>query len=487
MKLEITVPSKTFLLGEYLTLTGGPALLLSTYPRFKMIVNNCKNSSVKMNIADHSPAAKFLRMNQNIFDKFSLNFIDPYSGLGGFGASSAQFCMLVALKEYLMKSELKIPELLNQYKSVSWNGSGYPPSGLDVISQLHGGLLYYHKRLNIIKKFIWPFSDLSICLIHTNNKILTHCYLEELLQLNVSGLKGIVDDALQALENRDKSAFCNAINSYSDALIKKKLTCDKTCDLLNLIHRNKNVIALKGCGALGADVICILIPNDSKGNFMKWAESENLNVIGIDNYVNEGVTIKKVDNQDQPEEVILVDKNDRQIGIEEKISAHKKALLHRAYSVFIFRENNGCIEVLLQQRARHKYHCPGLWSNACCSHPKPGEDISSSAQKRLEIEMGIKCHLYEVGSFRYKADVGNGLTEHEIDHIFIGKYSESSVYPNPDEVDSYQWIPMRKLLDDIQKNEHKYTPWLNEALHTILRQNILSQYLQLKETSHYDK
>lgn len=122
--------------------------------------------------------------------------------------------------------------------------------------------------------------------------------------------------------------------------------------------------------------------------------------------------------------VILVDNNDREIGLMEKMQAHREAVLHRAFSIFIFNSRG---EILLQQRAYTKYHTPGLWTNTCCSHPRKGETVADAASRRLFEEMGMICPLEEKFSFIYKADVSQGLIEHEFDHVLIGHSDEKPV------------------------------------------------------------
>lgn len=164
------------------------------------------------------------------------------------------------------------------------------------------------------------------------------------------------------------------------------------------------------------------------------------------------------------EQVILVDTNDNPIGSEEKIKAHELALLHRAFSVFIFNKNG---ELMLQQRAMHKYHSPGLWTNTCCSHPRPGEETLYAAHRRLQEEMGFDCELQWKFSFIYKAPFDNGLTEHEFDHVFFGLY-EHQPDINPEEVEAWKWINMDTLLADIRNNSGAYTVWFRIALEKIV-------------------
>lgn len=162
--------------------------------------------------------------------------------------------------------------------------------------------------------------------------------------------------------------------------------------------------------------------------------------------------------------VILVDDRDQEIGIEEKLTAHQTGQLHRAFSIFIFRKQNSNYELLLQQRNFNKYHSPGLWTNSCCSHPQPGEELLSSAKNRLIEEMGIQVDLKEAGSFIYKADVGNYLVEHEFDHVLVGFTDSSAITINQDEVASYRWVDINTIKNELQSSPGKYTSWFTQAL-----------------------
>jgi isopentenyl-diphosphate delta-isomerase len=153
--------------------------------------------------------------------------------------------------------------------------------------------------------------------------------------------------------------------------------------------------------------------------------------------------------------VILVDQMDQQIGLMEKIEAHEKALLHRAFSVFIFNEKG---ELMLQQRAASKYHSPLLWTNTCCSHQREGESNVKAGKRRLQEEMGFVTDITEVFSFIYKAPFDNGLTEHEFDHVMIGKY-EGAPNVNTDEAAGYKWMPMESIKKDMEEHPAIYTEW----------------------------
>ena len=155
------------------------------------------------------------------------------------------------------------------------------------------------------------------------------------------------------------------------------------------------------------------------------------------------------------EQVILVNEKDEQIGLMPKLEAHEKGVLHRAFSVFVFNEKN---ELMLQQRALHKYHSPGLWTNTCCSHQRDGESSLKAGFRRLREEMGFETPLKETTSFIYSATFDNGLTEHEFDHILVGKFNEEPKI-NKDEVASWKWISMDSLEKDLDENPDHYTAW----------------------------
>jgi len=157
----------------------------------------------------------------------------------------------------------------------------------------------------------------------------------------------------------------------------------------------------------------------------------------------------------EEEKVILVTPHDQQIGLIPKLEAHKKAMLHRAFSVFIFNSKG---ELLLQQRALNKYHSPGLWTNTCCSHQRQNETNLEAGKRRLKEEMGIACSLKELFWFIYKAPFDNGLTEHELDHVMIGSYNKNPVI-NTNEVANYSWKSIDDIIEDIKANPDRYTAW----------------------------
>lgn len=158
-------------------------------------------------------------------------------------------------------------------------------------------------------------------------------------------------------------------------------------------------------------------------------------------------------------EVILVNESDQQIGLMPKMEVHQKGLLHRAFSVFIF-DTDG--KMLLQQRSSEKYHGAHLWTNACCSHPYPTENVEQAAQRRLNEELGFVTELHEIFSFTYRAEVENNLIEHEYDHVFAGEY-ENEIQPNPHEVMNFRFEAMQKIKEDIYLHPEKFTSWFKIA------------------------
>lgn len=169
------------------------------------------------------------------------------------------------------------------------------------------------------------------------------------------------------------------------------------------------------------------------------------------------------------EYVILVDEKDNEKGKEEKMKAHEKGLLHRAFSIFIFNSEG---LMLLQKRALHKYHSAGLWSNACCSHPMPKEETINAAHRRLKQELGFDTQLEKKFSFIYKADVGNDLIEHEFDHVFFGVYN-GKIKINTEEVAETRWINKKKLLEEIRKKPEQFTAWFKIAIKEIQKKALI--------------
>jgi isopentenyl-diphosphate delta-isomerase type 1 len=169
------------------------------------------------------------------------------------------------------------------------------------------------------------------------------------------------------------------------------------------------------------------------------------------------------------EQVILVDEFDQPHGTAEKLQAHREGLCHRAFSVFLYK-NTHTIELLIQQRAKEKYHSPNLWTNTCCSHPRPGENTLAAAERRLFEELGLKVPLKTIGSFHYIAHFDNGLTENELDHVIIGEFIDEKIEANPHEVQDTRWVSITDLQQELDIHPERFTPWLGRVLEMVARQ-----------------
>lgn len=165
------------------------------------------------------------------------------------------------------------------------------------------------------------------------------------------------------------------------------------------------------------------------------------------------------------EHVILVNEADEPVGTMEKMEAHEKGVLHRAFSVFLFNAEG---ELLLHQRALSKYHSGGLWTNTCCSHPRPGETVLDAAHRRLMEEMGMQSDLSEAFSFLYRAELDRGMIEHELDHVVLGEAVDAPE-PNPEEVESYRYVGLEALRDEMAAHPERFTEWFKICLPEVLK------------------
>src|SRR6056297_441555 len=161
------------------------------------------------------------------------------------------------------------------------------------------------------------------------------------------------------------------------------------------------------------------------------------------------------------EYITLVNEKDQVLGKEEKLTAHKEGKQHRAFSILIINDKN---QMLIHKRESSKYHSGGLWTNACCSHPAYNEDLLEAAHRRLVEEMGFDCFLIELFSFKYYHAFESGLIENEYDHVFLGLYNKETIEPNPNEVEAYQWIDFKLLLEDMLVNKEAYTVWFQKII-----------------------
>lgn len=258
---ELSVPSKTFLLGEYLILLEGPALIVATKPRFRLKIYESEKTSHVFH--PKSPAGQLLK-DQNIRNRF-FEFLDPYSGTGGMGASSAQFILVESFLNSFQNLDWQ--KLYQKFRSQSLNQEAWDrPSGGDVVTQLTGGLTSFNPKKGELKKYAWPFADLDFSLLKTSQKLATHEHLKSiksvLFQFQKSELfvtaTQSVSQAVTSLEKETSDLFVESFKNFANVLDELGLISDLTRRILTEMKACPEILAAKGCGAMGADVICVL-------------------------------------------------------------------------------------------------------------------------------------------------------------------------------------------------------------------------------------
>lgn len=283
--ITLSAPSKTFLVGEYIALSGGPTLILNTLPRFELIANitqtntPCKQQGIRIS----SPAGKFLKSFSQQFIGYQLSFKDPHKKAGGFGASSAQFAMVYVMQNIFSKQKkvsFNISALLQQYLQCNLLGNGPAPSGADVIAQILGHISFYYYQQQQIEQFNWPFDKIDFCLIRTGQKIATHQHLAKLDidTINMSELVDISLQTYQAIQQNHDKQFVTGIQQYGDLLDKLELVAPHTQQMLFQIKQNPHVLATKGCGAMGADVILIIFESQQRDFVFEWLNHQSFDI-----------------------------------------------------------------------------------------------------------------------------------------------------------------------------------------------------------------
>lgn len=310
----VSVPSKTFFTGEYLALLDGPAILLNTSPRFenKFELNTEREFYVNPIEDEENPLHQYWMENEDFLLDFDYDFIDPFQGKGGFGASSAQWAAFYAFvnqyhktmsyffdktkneNDFAKNADFDfIQSFLDKYRGLSNKGSKnkFPPSGYDVISQWTGKVTYIDIKNKVLKKFDWPFNDLSFVLIKSAEKIPTHQHLKSLKQIPEEELRACVSKALKAFETKDQKLLIQSINENFKALKEAELVAPQALKNIEKIANYEHVLAVKGCGALGADVFCALIKTENLPQFISFGRAENLNMVASEKDLSHGIEI----------------------------------------------------------------------------------------------------------------------------------------------------------------------------------------------------
>ncbi|MCX7337933.1 MAG: hypothetical protein NTX76_01440 [Alphaproteobacteria bacterium] len=293
----ITVPSKTFCIGEYSALLGGDSLVLTTGPRFVIQV---KKQSNPTDIPFHpkSPAGKFCAHHPEFFEQDRFYWNDPHGTKGGFGSSTAEF-----IAAYLWKHKRSLPildmhQVLGDYKKYAWDGRGISPSGADFVAQIQGGLVASHESMT--QSHAWPFQDIDFIILKTPHKVPTHDHLaDDSLAKRVAtaypDLASVAANALAAVHNGDAAEFVRSFTEYSHLLMKQDLSLLDVYDLAQEIRQHPGVVAAKGCGAMGADTMMILVETHQRNAVEKYLHQEKLTVVAAGGFGFKecGVVIEK--------------------------------------------------------------------------------------------------------------------------------------------------------------------------------------------------
>lgn len=296
MSLDFSVPGKTFLAGEYLALNEGPALLFLSQPLFELKAT--AGQGEVLGVHQDSPAGLFIRKHREYFSKMDISFQDPYQGRGGFGASTAQFLSCYALWLYKeqaqqdMEKILDFKHLLEAYYEVAWSGHGLRPSGADLVGQLKGSLTFFEKRQGLMQVKSWPFSGLEFHLIHTGNKVATHEHLRLLKSFSAEKLETAFAQIKDSFEAAEEAVFIAGINAYRQALQELGFTCAPTLELLNELQGIPGVRAVKGCGALGADVVLVVTQKDFSQGVKQYCGIHGLQILSSNKDIAPGLSVR---------------------------------------------------------------------------------------------------------------------------------------------------------------------------------------------------
>lgn len=307
---QLSCPSKTFIIGEYAVLDGGHGVVVGTGPRFEMRfkeVDEGEESFIK-GLSPQGPPMDYLKKHLDFYSDLQIELFDPHEHRGGFGWSSAQFLFLYVLKHWVEEGKKEVlptisrEKLLECFLEYSWNGDGWAPSGLDILSQYDGGLLFLQSPRKVVDGQLepiefgdyhrlenWPFDEIQFCLMRTGNKIATHSHLSNLQHIGTASLAKIAHDVGQSLLAKDEEEFIAGINNFREDLREQDLVDPSSWHTQQDLLQRPEVLAVKGCGALGADVLLLVLVDELMDDFLEWAEEEDYMVIGDSRNIHEGL------------------------------------------------------------------------------------------------------------------------------------------------------------------------------------------------------
>jgi mevalonate kinase len=294
--LLLSVPGKSFMAGEYLAVKGGPSLVFTSRPRFQLKVT--PGTGTVTGIHPDSPAGQLIRDHQSYFKNHDLEFVDPHGGRGGWGASTAQFLMAFVVNEWRDSCELEtlkslsISRLLDHYWQYAWNGQGVRPSGADLVAQYKGSLTLFDRESGLIDVFKWPFADIDFALIPTGQKLATHEHLRKLPDFDASSLLASVKSLQEALRVGDDAGFVAGIRAAGAGLSALGFVAEKTAALLTGLQTSPAVLAAKGCGALGADVVLIVYRVKDRAAIVDHVRAQGLAIAATSEELSHGLEIQ---------------------------------------------------------------------------------------------------------------------------------------------------------------------------------------------------
>ena len=301
MKLMLDCPSKTFLLGEYAVMNSGAALLFNSEPRFQLIAN-LRGSGEVDGIHPASPAAQWIAQNRGRFGHADLQFIDPHNGLGGFGASSAQFLLVHALAQLIADgrqtrepSAVQVEPIWRDYREISGGSRDSHttgPSGADIVAQFAGGLCEVNLEPFSFSQLSWPFEEFDFAIVRTGEKIATHEHLNDIRRIDTDELNFILERGLDAFETKDSQEFFDAVNDYYAELLDLDLVADRTQVYVSTLLAQPFVRAAKGCGALGADTIVVFFAAEYRARMNRFLSELQLPVVTDARGVSSGFRVQ---------------------------------------------------------------------------------------------------------------------------------------------------------------------------------------------------
>lgn len=293
--MNLSVPSKTYIVGEYNALEGGACLLACTIPRFSMACTQGAASLTGNQIfhAD-SPAGRWERLHQAQFNTWQLTFTDPHMQKGGLGGSSAQFAMLWACTQALMKQPLDLPincdqviRCIKDYQST--HGSSKAGSGVDIAAQLTGQVCVFERNTSTLSSHAWPWKNAGFIILHTGTHQPTHLHLANLTPPDCTQLQQIALDTIEAFKTKQLDAFCKGINDYGDELEQLGLSCVESKQKRKFCAGHTGVLAVKQCGALGADTLLLIVDRKEEAHLKDWAKLLSLELVATEADLSEGL------------------------------------------------------------------------------------------------------------------------------------------------------------------------------------------------------